>query len=557
MALTRLTNKGAQKAVTPDELLGGMLYKGKNGHSVKNGDTITVGTTHLRTEVEGKPKIVAMSKLASGVVSGLSKTGATVGGQSVDFLAYDMHVADLVVNVPTDYPDINTAIKGTYLNTLSNNTTININIEAGHAITSGIDVRNGDFSHYIITSEDAVVYLDPSNTGVDVSDLQTKYAGIIGEVVGNPLIFGFYAKMPILACVIDMEGSLGTGVQCAESWFMNAENCGVINAGFRSAQIHGFANLYKGAYYGAQGIGLRGQQAARICANNANFDNCVQSKDLTNSAIYGSRSSDIEARYVSAKNSGGIGVISRNARITLDDGDLSGAASYGAFSEKLGDISLVNTNLTGSGNSSLRSTYAGRIHAGQALLSTTGSAKEIDVDQGGMVFVNEATQVNGGSTGYASILGALRSDRVNKLNSWTGHGFVGYTGNDVSVGDTEYTETTDAYIKKFSDGTMEAITVETLINTGTVAVDAFSDVITIPDVSSDFVEVHSVSIDCVGRTLAGGGGNRVAVDAYYRPKNLTGNEFRVKNTGVQLDGTSSALAINSIQVVVKVKGKWR
>ena len=540
-----------------NDIIGGSVFKGSNGETVENGDIVEAGTTHLRIEVGGESKIVAMSPVATGVVSALNSINATIGINSVDFLESKTVVADMVVNIPTDYPDIDAAIKGTYLNTLAKNTTIQINIKSGHKLTSGINVRYGDYSNYIITSDDAVVYLDASNTGVDVSDLLPLYAGIVGEVDGNPLIFGFYAKMPILACVIDMEGSLGTGVQCAESWFMNAENCGVINAGFRGVQIHGFANMYKGIYQGAKGIGLRGQQAARICANNANFDNCVQSKDLTNSAIYGSRSSDIEARYVSAKNSGGIGVISRNARITLDDGDLSGAASYGAFSEKLGDISLVNTNLTGSGNSSLRSTYAGRIHAGQALLSTTGSAKEIDVDQGGMVFVNEATQVDGGKTGYTNILGALRSDMVNKLNSWTGHGFVGYTGNDVTVGDTEYTETADAYIKKFADGTMEAVSVVNIIPTGNIAVGDFSNAIVIPSVSSDFVSVHSVNISCVGRTDAGGGGNRVAVDVYHRPDILIGNEFKVRNTGVQLDGTSNILVVASVQAVVTVKGTWR
>lgn len=64
---------------------GSELFKGSDGVTVKNGDNITAGTTHLRVLVGGTPTIVAMSPIASGVVTLLTETGATIGATTVSF----------------------------------------------------------------------------------------------------------------------------------------------------------------------------------------------------------------------------------------------------------------------------------------------------------------------------------------------------------------------------------------------------------------------------------------------------------------------------------------
>lgn len=66
-------------------VLGGKLFEGSNGENVENGDFVEAGTTHLRVLVGGKPTIVEMSPVASGVVSGLIDTGATIGSVPVQF----------------------------------------------------------------------------------------------------------------------------------------------------------------------------------------------------------------------------------------------------------------------------------------------------------------------------------------------------------------------------------------------------------------------------------------------------------------------------------------
>ncbi|WQZ00199.1 tail fiber protein [Vibrio phage vB_ValC_WD615] len=55
---------------------------------LSNGMTVTAGITHLRVLVGGKPTIVAMSPVSSGVVSLLTGDGATIGATSVDFIPF-------------------------------------------------------------------------------------------------------------------------------------------------------------------------------------------------------------------------------------------------------------------------------------------------------------------------------------------------------------------------------------------------------------------------------------------------------------------------------------
>lgn len=84
--------------ITPSELItaqndivGGSIFKGSNGEYVQNDDSVPVETTHLRVLVDGEPTIVAMSPIASGVVSLLTDIGATIGGIHVSFINVNDH----------------------------------------------------------------------------------------------------------------------------------------------------------------------------------------------------------------------------------------------------------------------------------------------------------------------------------------------------------------------------------------------------------------------------------------------------------------------------------
>ncbi|QQM14196.1 hypothetical protein [Vibrio phage VpJYP1] len=89
-----------------NDIVGGSIFKGSNGEYVQNGDIVPVGTTHLSVLIGGESKIVSMSPVASGVVSLLTETGATIGTTVVGFGGYEKAtityktVEDLKANNP-------------------------------------------------------------------------------------------------------------------------------------------------------------------------------------------------------------------------------------------------------------------------------------------------------------------------------------------------------------------------------------------------------------------------------------------------------------------------
>ena len=78
---------GAAHSNVEERLLGvgAKIYRGSNGQYVQNGDVVPAETTHLRVLINGKVEDVAMSPIASGAVSLLTDTSATIGVTQVNF----------------------------------------------------------------------------------------------------------------------------------------------------------------------------------------------------------------------------------------------------------------------------------------------------------------------------------------------------------------------------------------------------------------------------------------------------------------------------------------
>lgn len=68
--------------IVREDLLGvdTKLYMGADGVSVKVGNAVPLGTTHLRTDIAGGHAIVKMAQIASGNVTEINDTSATIGG---------------------------------------------------------------------------------------------------------------------------------------------------------------------------------------------------------------------------------------------------------------------------------------------------------------------------------------------------------------------------------------------------------------------------------------------------------------------------------------------
>jgi hypothetical protein len=453
--------------------------------------------------------------------------------------------------IPSDFPDFMDAIEATQFSMSGSSSSIILIAESGHKIKRGIDVRWFDASRYIIQSEDAILTLDPSFVGVDASDLLPGYAGIIGEIPRPPLFFGLYSRLPTLDCVIDMGGLYGCGVQCAESWFSGSQGSGVINSGFRAYQIHGRANLYGMTGEGADGSSLRIQQASSVNARNFIGDmSCKNVNSSDDSAIYQSRSSTLEFRGGSANDSGAAGYIGRRCLATLDDATFDRPADKAVIGESESNISWANGSGVDCVSNAIRCISNASVYAVGASTSTTSSADNFNVDSGGVITIAGSNTIEGAS-GSESLV--ISESNVEYTNAFGDSGMIFFDGGN---GTFKLTSNSNGVSQRFADGTMRTF-ISTTIDTGQVLANAYSQQISLPTQPDTFATVRSVSFDVVGRTGASGGGNRLFVSECHRPQLTTGSEWKVYNTGVQLDGTSTGLICLSINATIVTEGTWR
>lgn len=457
-------------------------------------------------------------------------------------------IYDLTVQIPSDFATLQDAIDDLdgRIEPVGS-VYITLNIESGHALTAGLNLRHKDFSKFRITSDDATVSLSGSFVGADTTGVD---AGILGETPAAPLcLIAYNAIGPIWDCIVDMGNSYGTGLQLAEGEITVTIGNGVINAGFRGIQVHGRANIYGATFNGASGTGIRLQQASSCNARNATADNCCQTADLTNSAVYVSRSSILEFRGGSAQNSGASGLIARRSKVTADDANFDGAADKGIECENCSEVSFSNGFARNTVSTSLRCIANGSLYAVGAETSTTSSAKNLDVDVGGVITVAGGNLIEGLPATEAQV---LAESTVNYLGAYDPRGMIFY---DAGNGTFKITSNANGISQRFSDGRMITF-VSGTIDTGTIAAGNFSAQLTMPTQPDTFITVDTSHMDVVGRTSSGGGGNRVAADNYIRPGVISGNEWRVRNTGQQLDGASTGLNMLSINYTMTTFGTW-
>lgn len=94
----RVYDQGISAALEVEERLlgpGAKIYRGSNGQYIQNGDVIPSENppyTHLAVPINGKTEDVAMSPVSTGVVSGLTEIGATIGVTPVSFYNSDVRV---------------------------------------------------------------------------------------------------------------------------------------------------------------------------------------------------------------------------------------------------------------------------------------------------------------------------------------------------------------------------------------------------------------------------------------------------------------------------------
>lgn len=169
--------------------------------------------------------------------------------------------ATLTVNIPTDYPTLQSALDDLSTLTLSQGVTIDLVIESGHEVSSGVIVEYGDYSHFVIKSEDAITPVSNSFTG---DFIRASYS----------------ATAPTLGCLVDGKGL----VNIAYGLFANSRGLVLPNCGVNNYSGHGLW-IYQGSvcdagssvFEGGSGPAVRVARASSLNAELSSFINCTAS----------------------------------------------------------------------------------------------------------------------------------------------------------------------------------------------------------------------------------------------------------------------------------------
>ena len=232
----------------------------------------------------------------------------------------------IIANVPSDFATMQDVIDYYSQSFIfSSDGLVEINIESGHQPASGIAVSNGDYSKFIISSDNAEVTLAPSfnpNTSV---------------------INCINSKSPVLNTLFDCNGIIDTAafnLTGGSTGFVNPGK-GMKNGNNRGLHVQNSSNCYAD-YAVFTGFGQAGVHSSRdgtVQCSYADFSGCSQDPANTFGAVYASRGSLIHGADMDASNSGGDGVrVQRQATIVCAGVNVSGCAKI-SFVVNGGNIS--------------------------------------------------------------------------------------------------------------------------------------------------------------------------------------------------------------------------
>lgn len=351
---------------------------------------------------------------------------------------FDMKANALYVTktftIPTDFPNLQEAVNHASRYKTSQGVRINIQIESGHRLTSGLLIQDSDCRNIWITSVDQVVYTDVSFTG--------------------HMIRGINSLLPRLATVIDMEGrgEYGYSVESgSEGWI--EQYCGIKNAGQRcgyvnmSSKLHAYRGIFTGAaetglwvsrsstadceeadFSGAGNEGCMSRRASTLHVQSSTFNDCGQamiaSRAFINAEGITVNRTKQTGKYAIVAEQGGTCVISSHVIPTVIK-DLAGGAIRAHTG---GTIPASSITVDGVGESAVLASGAGRITlTGSTIRNVTGVG--IDALNAANVDLEGATIENCTGNAVQQRYGATVNAQGSKISGNGGHGLYCVGGN--------------------------------------------------------------------------------------------------------------------------------
>ncbi|MFU2050973.1 right-handed parallel beta-helix repeat-containing protein [Bordetella hinzii] len=233
--------------------------------------------------------------------------------------------------VPDQYPTLQAAIEAFHPLNLKPNEYVDIVIRSGHQLTEGIHLKQGDYSGFQISAEDATVTLAPGFKYVNNSY--------------HAVMWIESARAPTWNCLVDGDTQIGRGLMYMK------EAVGVVTPGSGVINCNWFADVDSGA-------GIYVDSGSGVAAQGSVFTGCTRGAWITRASyadlesavfdnsrfvgVYASRACAVSMEFASAKGCG-IGVYAVRSVVMANNTDVSDAIDHGVPEALAGGRGYVAT----------------------------------------------------------------------------------------------------------------------------------------------------------------------------------------------------------------------
>ena len=306
------------------------------------------------------------------------------------------------IRVPEDAPTLQAAFDALAPN-VSPDVTITVRISAGHALTHGLVIEDGDFSNFQITSVSDTVLLAPGFTPINGGDaFSTTSVFLVRD-----------AKAPAWRFLLNVaDAAAVTGLVYTRASGFVAGGCGVINAGGYNLYVNNQSDVFatNGVFTGA-GYGNRVTVNSQLTAPQANFSGTKSQLYVgTNRAanLDVSRGSVVYITGTSAAPTnltGGLGrgLAVRRSYVSATNVDCSGAAAGGLVAA-LGAVVAFSGSIA-SGCTAAGVTSSASFVAFEQGTAIDNSTYNLYAEDGGRIVARNAKLTGGGTNGVLATNG--------------------------------------------------------------------------------------------------------------------------------------------------------
>lgn len=301
---------------------------------------------------------------------------------------------DIEVKVPSDYQNVQDALDRLSNIQTTSLSSISIIIESGFKIEKGVNLVGGDYSKFIIKSEDPVVEVSPNFQG-KLFYFENTVAPTIDALFDGKGVTdsGVTYRNKASGCIRPFKGVInsgGSGLEAHYSCTVFAQKTVWLNSNQRQvssgAGIISWASLVDATGSDVSGSGFYGAQAAAggilnfregvannvarygVRATNAATVNCpyVEIKDCGNVGVNAFDNSTVNARFCNITNSANTGVAaSGGSRVLASDGEVSGSGGSNVVSISA-FVSVAGSDLRNAGENGIFVSGAGSVMANGA-----------------------------------------------------------------------------------------------------------------------------------------------------------------------------------------------